>query len=217
MLKTSINRRKACSCVLANFLLCDANSQSIRLPETSYFVLGKEFEIDSLLVKKPEVDDLIEAHIVLERKKLRTPKLINEIRRQDTDLIPIFIDEISASKSEKIELGKRLSLVLSDTADVVIYFKKIFNRPRPSELLPNINPVLNVPLHRAYPSGHATQAIVAARMLTEWTGKQSDQLVKLATRVGRNREIAGLHFPSDTEAGFNLGSQLVDYFKKGKL
>ena len=77
--------------------------------------------------------------------------------------------------------------------------------------------MLNVPLHRAYPSGHATQAIVAARMLTEWTGKQGDQLVKLATRVGRNREIAGLHFPSDTEAGFNLGSQLVDYFKKGKL
>lgn len=216
MPKSSLDRRKACCFVLANFLLTDVNAQSIRMLETSYFVLGKEFDITSLQVKKPEVDDLIEAQIVLEQKKLRTLKLINEIRRQDTDLISVFIDEISASKSEKIELRKRLSLVLSDTADVVIYFKKIFNRPRPSEILPNINPVLNVPRHRAYPSGHATQAMVAARMLTEWTGKQSDQLAKLATRVGRNREIAGLHFPSDTDAGFNLGSQLIDYFNKGK-
>jgi len=217
MLNSSQDRRKACTLMLANFLFTGANSQSSRLQETSYFVLGKEFELTSLHVDKPEVNDLLEAQIVLEKKKLRTPKLISEIRRQDTELIAVFVDELSASRSDKVMFKERLALVLSDTADVVIHFKKIFNRPRPSELLPNINPVLNVPLHRAYPSGHATQAIVAARMLIEWTGLQNAQLEKLATRVGRNREIAGLHFPSDTVAGFNLGSQLVEYFKKGNL
>jgi acid phosphatase (class A) len=39
-------------------------------------------------------------------------------------------------------------------------------------------------------------------------------LYALAARIGRNREIAGLHYPSDTEAGKKLAQDILPFLKE---
>ena len=93
-----------------------------------------------------------------------------------------------------------------------MYFKGKNDRPRPSQLCPALMPPLAVPGHASFPSGHSTQAHLMALCMTDvfgtlpMAGPMNDDLWTLADRIARNREIAGLHYPSDTKAGVDLAT-----------
>jgi membrane-associated phospholipid phosphatase len=86
-------------------------------------------------------------------------------------------------------------------------------RPRPSQCRPALKPSVAVPGHASYPSGHATQAMLMALCVSGSLPKPflgSDMaklLCVLARRIARNREIAGLHYRSDSEAGYSAAEQ----------
>jgi hypothetical protein len=90
---------------------------------------------------------------------------------------------------------------------VAMYFKGRYARPRPSQLCPALLPPIEVPGHASFPSGHSTQAHLMAlcmdAVLDTLVQKpvMDDDLWTLADRLARNREIAGLHYRSDTVAG----------------
>jgi hypothetical protein len=112
---------------------------------------------------------------------------------------------------------------------VVMHFKGLSNRPRPSQICPALLPPIQVPGHASYPSGHATQAHLVAEcaklvlpVLTSppataaavaaaaaTTAALSADLDALAGRIARNREIAGLHYRSDTTAGIQLAKDIL--------
>jgi hypothetical protein len=95
-------------------------------------------------------------------------------------------------------------------------------RPRPSHLLPALMPPVPLPGHPAFPSGHATQSRLMARCITkvmECAGRDLSSgyaaaldlsMRALARRIARNREIAGLHYPSDSTAGRRLALIVFD-------
>ena len=105
-----------------------------------------------------------------------------------------------------------------------VYYKEKFNRPRPSSLSPGLFPPVNPPRHASYPSGHATQAMLISLFLEQiipgltpitstirngtlpaTTQTTTDGLLRsMASRIARNREVLGLHFPSDSLAGEQL-------------
>ncbi len=93
-------------------------------------------------------------------------------------------------------------------------------RPRPSQVCPALLPPVPVPGHPSYPSGHATEAhliefvlnLVFKDTLREKTMKYD--LEALATRIARNREIAGLHYPSDSAAGKKLANDILPRLQK---
>jgi membrane-associated phospholipid phosphatase len=80
-----------------------------------------------------------------------------------------------------------------------------------------------VPGHASYPSGHATEAYLISKCLaqvltmspppggapaaqaatTKYNPADNDStaLQRLAQRVARNREVLGVHYPSDSQAG----------------
>jgi hypothetical protein len=83
-------------------------------------------------------------------------------------------------------------------------------------------PPFGVPGHASYPSGHSTEAHLIALCLeqvmppeitvptfTDGTEVlQHDRpLRRIAARIARNREIAGMHFRSDTEVGEKLATK----------
>jgi membrane-associated phospholipid phosphatase len=77
-----------------------------------------------------------------------------------------------------------------------------------------------VPGHAAYPSGHATQAFLIAHSLAAIFPAKSKPgidlaLQALAARIARNREIAGLHYASDTAAGIELAGAIWRTLKDG--
>ena len=86
---------------------------------------------------------------------------------------------------------------------VAVHYKKRFMRPRPSQLEPRLRPMLDVPRHAAYPSGHSLQYHLVAKALASVVRSQEigSELFAIAKNVAENREWAGLHYPSDTEAG----------------
>lgn len=94
-----------------------------------------------------------------------------------------------------------------------MYYKNMFNRPRPSSFSPGLFPPIDPPGHAAYPSGHATQAMLMALFLeqvmpgmgpTTQNGATTGLLRSMAIRIGRNREVLGVHYPSDSLAGRKL-------------
>jgi hypothetical protein len=84
--------------------------------------------------------------------------------------------------------------------------------PRPMEYSPLIQPMIQTPAYFAWPSGHATEAYVFAKLM-QCLSPQADrdkQLHALARRIADNRVIAGLHFPVDGVAGYVLADAYVD-------
>jgi hypothetical protein len=97
-----------------------------------------------------------------------------------------------------------------------MHFKGVFARKRPSTLEPMLMPPISLPGHASYPSGHATQAYLIARCAKllfsgDRLAKLDADLDALAQRIAWNREIAGLHYPSDSAAGKELAEQIYDY------
>jgi len=89
---------------------------------------------------------------------------------------------------------------------ISMHYKDVFNRPRPSHLSPSLYPPLDPPGHPAFPSGHATQAYLVAKCLSDgiMPPVAGQPLLRLAERIARNREVLGLHYPSDSKAGMQL-------------
>ena len=85
-----------------------------------------------------------------------------------------------------------------------MHFKHKYMRPRPSQISPRIFPIIVVPGHPSYPSGHATEGMLLSLCLSELVPAAKRPLLALAERVAINRERAGVHYPSDTQAGFKL-------------
>jgi hypothetical protein len=92
-------------------------------------------------------------------------------------------------------------------------------RPRPPQLLPALTPPIPMPGHPSYPSGHATQAMLMANLVDQVFADPDLQpnprfrsmsllLRAMAERIARNREIAGLHYPSDSVAGQRVADAL---------
>jgi hypothetical protein len=91
---------------------------------------------------------------------------------------------------------------------VVMYFKDRFNRVRPWVLEPKLRPPISLPGHPAYPSGHSTQMHLMALTLAHLVPSAEQDLMDRAWDVAVNRERAGLHYRSDTEAGKRLAEQV---------
>jgi membrane-associated phospholipid phosphatase len=98
-----------------------------------------------------------------------------------------------------------------------MYWKEYFNRARPSSISAKLMPPIDPPGHASFPSGHATQAHLVARLLWEVMPKQivpadkfkEGPLYLMAERIGRNREVLGLHYRSDTLAGEALAEHIT--------
>ena len=179
---------------------------------TSYRLMPLGFTVDSLTVHAPPLDDMAEALLLIPMQEHRTSSQIAQITAESINPIPLFWRCAGLDESLHAVQAKRINEAVQDTESIVIELKRRYNRPRPSVVLPALHPVVPIPAYSSYPSGHATQSIVIAALMSEIAPKSENRLTALAVQVGCNREIAGLHYPSDTRAGFKLGRELTKIF-----
>lgn len=92
-----------------------------------------------------------------------------------------------------------------------------YQRARPTQVDPRLEPVLAVPGHASYPSGHATESRALALVLAKLDPACAGAYLSLAEAIGDRREIAGLHFPSDSRAGELLADQVIRMVLEGPL
>ena len=119
---------------------------------------------------------------------------------------------VLASTNRKLTQAPKTKALLKhvqiDASLAIFHAKKRFNRARPHQLEPRLHPAISVPAHPAYPSSHALQGYVVARTLSLLFPHNTQDLMTVGVQIGREREIAGIHFPSDSKAGVALGEEL---------
>lgn len=87
--------------------------------------------------------------------------------------------------------------------------KNAFGRPRPFVTEKRLSPVVTMPSSASYPSGHTTWAITAAIVLADMLPERRAQLFARADEYAHNREVGGVHYPSDVAAGHLAGTALA--------
>lgn len=107
-----------------------------------------------------------------------------------------------------------LNALANQVEPLILLTKLTFSRSRPSAVNGRIIPAMPVPGHPSFPSGHAAQAYVCAEALALRYPNQADKARQAGRALGDGRELAGLHFPSDTVAGRQLGFEFFERFSK---
>ena len=127
--------------------------------------------------------------------------------RRITDDLPCTLDRFADVLGPDFTAARMpvtaalIERVFQDGELAVLAAKARIARPRPYVR----DPALATFGHRSdstsYPSGHATFGALAATVLAALVPDKAEALFARATAYGRNRLIAGTHFPSDLEAG----------------
>ncbi len=165
--------------------------------------------VNSGLIVQKEIDDLVTA------AQNERADALSEILSQSDEFISYFLNLMTARPGAYPHTTKVLGIASLVGTFVVMYYKGLYRRPRPSQLCPALLPPIEVPGHASFPSGHSTQAHLMALCMNDVLSglpQQAtivDDLWTLADRIARNREIAGLHYASDTAAGVCLAQGIM--------
>jgi len=161
--------------------------------------------------------------LTLAARDERAPAM-GEILSQDVEFTTDFMALLAITPGSHPNTYRVLHIASLIGSYAVLYYKGLYNRPRPSQLCPALLPPIPMPGHASWPSGHATQAWLKALCIEHvLQGAQpgtltpsdldavSSNLRTLAIRVARNREIAGLHYPTDSQAGRRLAATIAPF------
>tara|TARA_Y100000996_G_scaffold274461_1_gene216333 strand:+ start:370 stop:1110 length:741 start_codon:yes stop_codon:yes gene_type:complete len=105
---------------------------------------------------------------------------------------------------------------------IIRHYKNFYNRPRPYQVAERIGMKFDrfktgTSDTPAYPSGHTVQPILVAEYYAKMYPQHRAGLLKGAKICGYGRVIAGLHYPSDYQAGVKLGEELIDFVQFDEL
>lgn len=153
---------------------------------------------------------------LLALKAERTEDMLANIYAEMDIMTAVFVGPTIAEHFDETA-GSPVADVLAytwyDLSVLTLSEKNRFDRTRPDTLRRDIEPVIDVPLHPAYPSGHATQSFFLAFVMSEIYPDYTEEFFARASEIAHHREIAGVHYPSDTDAGFQLAQQYYNALK----
>jgi len=136
-----------------------------------------------------------------------------EILVQRYDFSPFFDALTGVDQYATQRLLELLTVAANLSTHVVMALKNTAAVWRPVQRSALVQPMIETPGHGSLPSGHATVAAMNASLLSALLYAPGDpriqQLDRLARRIAFNRVVAGVHFPIDSLAGYQLGRQLA--------
>jgi acid phosphatase (class A) len=103
-----------------------------------------------------------------------------------------------------------MNKVFADANADVAYAKMSFKRPRPFITDKKVKKIVNQCPDFSYPSGHSTYVYVIAILLSNMVPERKAAIYARAHQYAYNRVVAGVHYPSDVEAG-RISASIIDY------
>lgn len=102
-----------------------------------------------------------------------------------------------------------MSVVAHDVTVATWEAKYAFNRPHPNEADPSLAPAVAMPRSPSYPSEHAAVAAASAEVLAYLFPSDAATFSKQAQEASRSRIEAGMAYPTDVQAGEELGRKVA--------
>ena len=96
-------------------------------------------------------------------------------------------------------------MVGRDATEIGGRAKDYWQRPRPYRFSDRVTSILDVTTGGSYPSGHAMYGCMTAVLLGVMVPEQRAALLERGTAYAQNRVVAGVHYPTDVEAGCTGG------------
>jgi hypothetical protein len=81
---------------------------------------------------------------------------------------------------------------------------------RPFQVDPALKPLFPAPNHPSYPAAHACISTAAGQTLAGLFPRDAEALRALGKQAADSRMWAGIHFPSDVEAGRVIGEAVAN-------
>ena len=213
------------ACLILQELLSSTTIEAANRPSETQTI---QFTNSSGTLIRPPLDDFKkQLQWVVDLHDLREDRGA-EILSQSGMLLPYLAQIIPIRPDRTPQTLLLIDALVQFCMFVHFRLKHDFSVPRPTDLSPQVQPIIPTPSHCSYPMGHATEAYAAATfmdyLLTAACEKKKDkiaillelrtQLYGFAYRVGFNRLVAGVHFPIDLVAGAHLGRFLgIEFIK----
>ena len=103
-----------------------------------------------------------------------------------------------------------LTRVVHDAMVYMVEFKLKYARPRPYTVDTRLKVAQPLP-HGAFPSGHSFGSYVNAELLSRLAPDRREDLMNAAQEFAWSRELLGVHYPSDSEAGRIWAADFVQF------
>ena len=174
----------------------------------------QKITLENPIPEEAEIDKLIAiCHSATEKDK-------EEYKKCDTDA-SYFIKEHLAKNDLQFD-NSVIEYIEEQCVPIVRHYKNFFNRPRPYQVAAFHNKELRrfktgTASTPSYPSGHTVQPLVVALHYSKKYPEHKNALLEGAKICGYGRVLAGLHYPTDYEAGVKLAQGLMEYIDYDKF
>lgn len=150
-----------------------------------------------------------EAQALVALKPQRTPAALKRIRAEAGDLVIPFLAVLGETRESAPKAAALFDAAL-DEVDYFLFAEKLaLMCPRPHQVNPAVAPVIAVPQHPSYPSGHAGESAMLAAVGAALAPEAREALARLAKEVAFHRELAGVHYASDSAEGRRIGAAVA--------
>jgi acid phosphatase (class A) len=201
-----LNIRKSLFALLILMMLV-GGSVSIAEARDTFYIDPSQVALSHVIQPPPaansqaQKDDLA---TVQTAQKTRTEAQTKSAQADNTLTIFAFASDVLGPNFNKEKLkitAPFFDRVFTDQIEACLEVKEHFKRQRPFVIDPEIKPIVEQPANASYPSGHTTTGYVYATILSMMVPEKVQVLYDRAAAYSRNRVIAGVHFPTDIEAG----------------
>jgi PAP2 superfamily len=143
----------------------------------------------------------------------KRPARLGEILAQDQNFQPYLVGQMMMSRRSHPRSYLAMKIAARVGEMLMAHYKMIFSRPRPVQVYPPLFPPCDTADHASYPSGHSLIAHLIAFAGADVFPPLREGITQLAHRIAHNREIAGFHYPSDTQVGQELAAAAFKLLK----
>jgi acid phosphatase (class A) len=169
-------------------------------------------DLDLVTILPPPVVDLEQLALVLAAQRAATPERTEQAKR-DVDESPdtMFGAVLGKALDERqLPATSRLFARLRETEDAVVGpAKKAFKRVRPYMSGAGIKPLVRPSISGSYPSGHTTNATLAASVMSGIVPEKRDAIWERASDYSQSRVVGSMHYPNDLVGGKFAGTAIA--------